>query len=325
MASGRTKMAEAALAIKAIGSIWFLILSISLTIQLHKLKKWDALKISALFGMYGFFIAYGFESIVFIVEIATAPPSLWDNQSFATFQFLFWNLWYTLSWSSFYIFMILRIKNTFNDTHSVYSLNLKILYLHFIIAIIPPILIIIGVFNVDVYKILSVVWICITFFGAFHLIYKFNHNLYLLILSQNQGGDEAKLNQTQENMIRTVTKHTVLGGMILVCLALCAFTHTWGPLFAQFWVGILLIHIGVILISLSGLGIYLSFNFNKKTYLKLCRPWDDCTNMSYTKRAKNNNEERNSPPHSQKRAMSPKSPKEVKYAPVNKTENGTKF
>lgn len=313
--STRTRMAQAALGIKGFAAIWFLILAVSLSIKfIKRKKKWDALRISALSGMYGFFIAYGFESVIFIIEIATTEYSLWDNESFAQFQFLFWNLWYTVSWSSFYLFMLFRIKNAFNDTHSIYSVDLKILYLHSLIAIAAPILIIIAVFQLVVYKLSSAIWIVITFFGAFNLIYTFNYNLYSVILAQNEGGDKANLTEIQQHMIRTVTKHSVLGGLTLSCLALCSFTHIWGPLFGVYWVGIIFIHIGVVAISLSGLGIYLGFNCNRNLYLKLCTPCNDGTKKFYINRAKMHKAHRNSKSPSEcqlsSRAMASKSSKE---------------
>ena len=124
--SARTRMAQIALPIKALACIWFGILSVSLSIQFKKSGRCDGLEFSALFAMCGFCIAYGFESGVFITEIVTTDYSIWDNEIFSLCQFLIWNLYYLLSWASFYTFMILRIKKAFNTVTATRIYMIKI-------------------------------------------------------------------------------------------------------------------------------------------------------------------------------------------------------
>ena len=290
-------------------------ISLSLTKQLYctkskseKEKKtktslaYKLLQISALAGLYGFFAAYLFHSIEFIVEICSST-SLFDDDNFELFDFLVYNLLYTLAWSSFYTFMLIRIKYTFMN--SIYALNNKLLYLHSVIAIFAPTLIIIGVFSNEAFIICSGTFVLLTAIGAAHLIYTFNHNLWLLLLLQNHSESSThtsqmsksnghnkrdsksgimseNFNPTQRKLVLTVVKHTVLGCTMLISLGLCGIIVSFGSLIQSVEIKILLAHVNSILILSCGLALYCSFTPNKQLYLKLCGKCNDCTLKWYS-------------------------------------------
>ena len=129
-----------------------------------------------------FFIAALERVIVFSVEIAT-PHDIFNNHQFRRFDHIWYSLCYNLGWSSFYAFILLRVRYTFQG--SIYALKASFLYIHSIICIFAPVLVIVAIFSVLAFEICSTIWIVITFIGSCHLIYLFNHNLYQLVLSRS--------------------------------------------------------------------------------------------------------------------------------------------
>ena len=87
------------------------------TIKQKTSSAYKLLQLVALGSIWGFFIAYLFHAIVFLIEVSSTK-SLFANEKFALFDFLLFSLLYTMSWSSFYTFMVLRIKYT-------YSINVR--------------------------------------------------------------------------------------------------------------------------------------------------------------------------------------------------------
>ena len=301
---------EALLFIKIVTSLVMGTLTLSLIKQFYcsnrespQTSAYRWLQLSALGGLMGFFIAYLFHAIAFIIEIAT--DSLYANQAFSATDFIFFNLSYTMSWSSFYIFMLLRIKYTFMN--SVYELDNKLLYVHSVIAILAPLLVIIAIFDIKAFQICSGIFVGFTAISASHLIYTFNHNLWNLIISQedneNTHTSQSKKNQdidddvnknfnaAQRNMVKTVVKHTVLGVTILISLAICAYIVTLGGLIESDATRIVLVYIGGILIICCGICLYCSFTSNNELYQKLCIKCDRCTLKWYSNLAKNRREE----------------------------------
>eukprot|EP01084_Bolivina_argentea_P181254 313063_1 len=250
----------------------------------HHTSTYRLLQWTALCGLIGFFVAYLWNSIILISLIST-KGSTFTSKGFQLFHFCFFNFCYTLSWSSFYTFMLLRIKYTFMD--SVYAMSNTILYIHLIIAIFAPTVILIAIFSLKAFVICSIIFISITVIGSIHLIYKFNYNLWLLILSQNDSDNTAKdqLNSAQTSMIKTVVKHSILGAMILISLSLCAFTVTFGPLIEMFALRVFTVYIGALFIMNCGLALYLGFTVNNGVYLKLCSTCDKYVTEYYTARA----------------------------------------
>ena len=126
-----------------------------------------------------------------------------------------------------------------------------------------------------------IIWCILWTIGYVHLLYTFNHNLFLLVVSQRRTivcGDNTgsiELNMKQIRLLSTIRKHTILG-FFLICGSLCyaflAGIHIWVETTQGFNISIFIVRwilFHIFLIS-GPLSIYLGFKQNKDLYGKCC-------------------------------------------------------
>ena len=124
-----------------------------------------------------------------------------------------------------YLLVLLRLRTCFID--SQFSISAKKIYFHISIIIlilltatIAAILdyLLLYLWDIFFYAISIIIYII----GYSHLAYCFNHNLFLLVLSQRStvietdiNTDHSDLNIRQKKMIQIVVKQTILSCMVL--------------------------------------------------------------------------------------------------------------
>ena len=189
---------------------------------------------------------------------------------------------------STYIFLLLRLHFTFRETR--YRTKRCIIYMHTItfillisMAIIPPF---IEVF-IDINELIEdTIW-CILLSIAFgQLLYQFNHNLFLLALSQRQtislgANINYELNQRQIRLLTTMRKHTILGCVMMISNLMYAVANLLlyyghGTMDIVSVKVIFVLHLILWFIFANGcpLAIFLGFGVNVKLYFLLFRLCD---------------------------------------------------
>ena len=188
-----------------------------------------------------------------------------------------------------YTFLLYRISKTFDGT--MYQVNTKLLYLHSInMFIMAAIFITDSIFDYDgdiIYSYLSVVFILtLLIIGYGHLLYTFNHNLFLLVLSQRQTVVnptlDIELNQRQIKLLRTIRKHSILAFYMLLTSLTMIITFLLVSFMGYdenisitnrniIW-GIHILNVAAFL-NIGPLCIYLGFEINKNFYQKM---WGLC-------------------------------------------------
>lgn len=120
----------------------------------------------------------------------------------------------------------------------------------------------------------------IIYCGYAHLLYIFNHNLFLLVLSQRQtiiNEQDIELNHRQIHLLSTIRKHTILAGLIIMSEVLYLIISISGIISYSghyiWWYlhGICLL----IFVNAPAISIYLGFSANQGIYRKLCGVCDD--------------------------------------------------
>ena len=203
---------------------------------------------------------------------------------------------------SIYTILLLRLYHTFQE--SIYQISTRQLYMHVINVSITIITFIMSFYPFTPHKALIkeilVIWVILLTMGYIHLLYTFNRNLFLLVLSQrksvvmsskqNTDHDDTKiepveLNERQINMLSTIRKHTILGSfMVFSNLCFASFLIFFyesvfvNPIASFFFM--VIVHIFVIT---GPLCIYMGFEKNKDFYHKCCNLFDKtCTNICVT-------------------------------------------
>ena len=133
---------------------------------------------------------------------------------------------------SIYTILLQRLYYTFEE--SVYEIKTRQLSIHIINIVITLSLFVASTFidvvaeayNITIYKhtnkVLLVIWVLLLIMGYIHLLYTFNHNLFLLVLSQRQtifckqSAKTVKLSMRQIIMLSTIRKHTILGCFMII-------------------------------------------------------------------------------------------------------------
>ena len=201
-----------------------------------------------------------------------------------------------------YIILLLRVYYTFQDT--MYEVKRLKLYVHGInVAITVLIITDFTMFKIYTFDTVSAVTLCIWMIlltiGYIHLLYIFNHNLFILVLTQRHSlvildeeehAQKQILNQRQRSMLSTIRKHGILGSYMIFCNLFCAVTNIifaiadtkrdWDymielVLYYYFYV------ISLYIFSNTGpICIYLGFQQNRYLYQKCCGLCDrKCKNI----------------------------------------------
>lgn len=188
-----------------------------------------------------------------------------------------------------YLSLVYRLYETFNGT--IYALPKYKVYIHIIMATIF-ILLFIMVYSIPSLAIYSYNIICgyylVMMLGAMHLVYAFNHNLFLLVLQQRSTttSEQIELSPMQLNMLLTLRKHTLLG-CILIFFDSCSGSlgilankylfpwlrnHDTDSMPSEIWIWLMFYIIAVTsCFNISSLCIYLGFTVNRRWYIRLCK------------------------------------------------------
>ena len=188
-----------------------------------------------------------------------------------------------------YLLVLLRLISSFTD--SQFSISAKKIYFH--ISNIVLILLTATIAAISDYLLLRTWCLCFSAFcaimyiiGYSHLAYCFNHNLFLLVLSQRStviktdtNKDHADMNIRQKQMLQIVVKQTLLSCMVLVSVLLFViFVIITVPIYSiaklnenqlsvlfemLYWSGAFMYN-GVLFCQ------YLTFSVNVKCYERIC-------------------------------------------------------
>ena len=212
---------------------------------------------------------------------------------------------------SVYGFLLYRIKNTFNGT--VYQIKSYALCLHYINMLFIMITFSVTywpvIANPDLLFCMHLIYFILCMIGYLHLLYVFNHNLFLLVLSRSDARDSVVNNEIewshgQIRLLTTIRKHTILACVILisslfsVIIFTVVFHHEFGPrenvsethmtVIWSLWIIALFV-----LLNTGPLCIYLGFSVNNRLYQKICNVCDGkcrivCMHLAENTLVKNN-------------------------------------
>ena len=127
---------------------------------------------------------------------------------------------------SLYLLALLRLRLSFID--SQFAISAKKIYFHISVIIsVIAVAVTAAIFDyLKLYPWHACIYVCCTIIyiiGYSHLTYCFNHNLFLLVLSQKStviptdiNNNNTNLNTRQKTLLRTVVQQTLLSCMILV-------------------------------------------------------------------------------------------------------------
>lgn len=189
-----------------------------------------------------------------------------------------------------YFILVLRVYYTFQN--SIYEFERYKIYVHAAncaVMVILNIILLIFVQSISGYYIF-VLWIILLTIGYVHLLYVFNHNLFLLVLTQRQTivNNKQELNERQIKLLTTIRKHTILGSYIVFVNVMFGLFIIMISSIAQNKVnevGFVLIYFGFVIcwfsfLLVGPLCIYLGYGQNQELYMKCCRLCDNkCKNI----------------------------------------------
>ena len=223
---------------------------------------------------------------------------LWQPLFISFFAFI------AMSWVCFYIFMLLRLRTTFDDTD--FQVKSKVFRAHIIAIILIPIIGAVCVFlerwsfNDNIYFGVAAVLTILCGIACLHLVYLFNSKLFNLTIqirhsqsemsrqnSRDRGNNNQaqmaglKLGERQLKMLVTIRKQTLLGCTIVLMLLISAIlivVHAVWDVIIVWFVG------WCFTMNVGSLCIYLGFSVNRRQYLCICKHCDSrcmdiCNNM----------------------------------------------
>lgn len=219
-----------------------------------------------------------FSIICSITGIKTAIFLIPDTIHLTAISINEWISFIAISAESLFIysFLLFRIYYTFKQ--SIYEMQRFIIYLHTINIALIFLSLILTIFSG--YALL--LWIILLTIGYIHLLYLFNDNLFVLMLSQKDTMlneyKTSELSERQINILSTIRKHTILGvfivvsNLLLIGVYLLLFVIPMMTLTDTMTYVVLCIvnFIAYIFITVAPLCIYLGFQKNQKLYLKIC-------------------------------------------------------
>lgn len=216
---------------------------------------------------------------------------------------------------STYMFLLFRLYYVFKDTY--YRTSKTIFYLHGIFWVILLLFAIVPVFfewiaHIHLFSELieDSIWVIVLSMIFGHLLYNFNHKLFLLVISQKQtmyfvdsSQDEIdnksmELNQRQIRLLNTMRKQTILGCIMVISNLMYA-ASIWVIRVLEFLqesdtdeysLAIKIVYcINLVLWSIFTNGapfaINLSFRVNTKFYMRICGSCDNKCRRYYVHKA----------------------------------------
>ena len=192
---------------------------------------------------------------------------------------------------SIYIILLCRLYYAFQA--SIYQMTKCQLIMHGINITISSISIVFARIFASGYLIYPffLLWIILLTAGFVQLLYKFNHDLYILVLSQRephmsssgQSAESNKLEVEQPRLLSTIRKHTILGCFMIFGYLLFIFVVVLSPVINELHTNVLgfIVAVGLYMFVMIGpLCIYLGFQQNRKLYRKCCGCCDrKCENL----------------------------------------------
>ena len=201
-----------------------------------------------------------------------------------------------MSWILFYIFMLLRLRTTFDGTE--YQVKSKVFRAHIVVIVLIPIIGAVCVFldildsNDSIYFGIAAFLTIIYGIACLHLVYLFNSKLFHLTIqirqsqseisrqnSRERGNDQQaqiagiKMCKRQLNMLRTIRKQTLLGCTIVLMLTMSAILIVVYAI----WQWIIVWFIGwCFTMNIGSSCIYLGFDVNQSKYDCICKGCDFC-------------------------------------------------
>ena len=210
--------------------------------------------------------------------------------------------WHDIVWSgaagsmlmtmyTIYTILLLRLYHAFQE--SVYQIGKCEFFRHAFnisLALIANLLALLFMyFGMILFKnLFCVLWIILITAGFIDLTYQFNHNLFLLVVSQRrsivskQNTESIELNMRQKNMLSIVRKHTILGGFVIfgnvfyILFIVLGLIAPFDDVISKFIPYVL----WNVFIVIAPLCVYLSFQQNEGLYRKCCNLCDTkCENI----------------------------------------------
>ena len=182
---------------------------------------------------------------------------------------------FVLTLDSIYIFLLLQLYYTFQE--SVFRISKCQVFMHSINIAMLSVIFFPGFIIFELFF----VWITSLTIGYIHLLYKFNHNLFVLVLSQRKTSANTQkigsiqLNMRQIKLLSIIRKHAILGGFIIfsnLCLGVHLVTlHLLRYTRIMMFVDAVILHIFIIVAPLC---LYLGFQQNESIYGKCCNLCD---------------------------------------------------
>eukprot|EP01084_Bolivina_argentea_P105351 188634_1 len=273
---------------------WSLIIFCKLIADFYCLVKTKHVAYKPL--QYVSLIAIGFVFIGYIfstIELFTS----------ATVRYIFY-ICLNIAIIASYTVILLQLYYSFRS--SMYRLTKRIFYFHFVIGLLCETFFILGAIldylHVHPWKLYVAVIAGICFLiGIFQMVYAFNRNLFLVILSQRQtiesGDAQTQLNQRQLTVLQMIVKHTVLSSfeigsyvllsIIVVIIAIIDPVRKYdsGSIFRMWSFAA-----AIFVVSIC---IYLSFAMNNSLYYHICGKCDNSCRMMCEGFATNKLKERN--------------------------------
>eukprot|EP01084_Bolivina_argentea_P251832 422526_1 len=189
-----------------------------------------------------------------------------------------WGLFNVIGFVSSYSFLVIRLYYTYQN--SIYKMTKKSIYLHSFIAILMMITVPIIMYS---FYISHVAFFIITgsgsifmFFGLFALIYSFNKNLFFLVLKEKRNvvnNVNIQLSENQISMLKTVTKQTLLGSILLGGILFLLFSSLILVAIVGNNINVLLVIFPwflLITVYATMPSIYLGLTMNEKEYFFCC-------------------------------------------------------
>ena len=193
-----------------------------------------------------------------------------------------------LSYLSIYILTIMRLSYTFRD--SAFQISNKIIYTHIILIIVCLMLSVL--FAISLYangapglgetdRIIAATVISMVMIGYIHLVYKFNYNLFQLVLMQRTTSthpsntqSDIELNIRQKQLIQTIVKQTVLSCWVCLFYSMNSISFLIIAIidpksninvlhdYEQWMIAVVNVAVGI--------SVSLTFSINSRSYNKLC-------------------------------------------------------
>ena len=234
-------------------------------------------------GITAFIFSICFVVNDIILATCIGPPELSQTANIVFYLNMIASL---LTIYSVYTMLLLRLYYTFRD--SIYRVKSHEFFIHAIIIVITlAIMISLPFLSAVAMNYCVALWIILLTMGYVHLLYEFNHNLFLLILSRRksavpnipavrkESGESVELDIRQLDLLSTMRKHSILGCFMVLTNLSFVMTLAFGTfIYSTVESDVAFLVFLHTFIASGPLCIYLGFKQNADLYEKCCNLCD---------------------------------------------------